>query len=310
MATPRHDPGRLRLLVPAPAGGPARGDPGPGAYYVKYRPVFEAAAARAEGQPQPGRAVRGRLRARRPARPRHRRQPRPPTGPRGLRRRQDDQRRAAGDRLPERLLPRHRVEERHALGRDRDRLGRRAARRPRAQLRADLATAATWAKAYIAQGHPAGSDTLNLYDTGAIAESELLAEPCAAGPDDFSAIAPAALVNDLAEQLPRSAEDSGAKGDPFALGTGLGQSDAAPHAFGLYVTDQLYRPAAAPIRRVRPAAAQLRPRRERVGLLVRGRRRNHLPALPAERDRQPGGLAHRARRHPARRGHRRPERPR
>ena len=28
---------------------------------------------------------------------------------------------------------------------------------PRAQLRSDLATAATWARAYIAQGHPAGS---------------------------------------------------------------------------------------------------------------------------------------------------------
>ena len=34
-----------------------------------------------------------------------------------------------------------------------------------------------------------------------------------------------------------------AKGDPFALGTDLGPADAAPHAFGLYVTNELYRQA-------------------------------------------------------------------
>jgi hypothetical protein len=110
---------------------------------------------------------------------------------------------------------------------------------PRAQLRADLATAASWAKAYIAQGHPAGSDTLNLYDTGAIAESELLRAMRAA--HMAPAIAPAALVNDLAKQL--QVGQTWAKGDPFALGTDLGSSDAAPHAFGLYVTDQLYQQA-------------------------------------------------------------------
>ena len=39
------------------------------------------------------------------------------------------------------------------------------------RLHADLATAARWAKAYMAQGHP---DTFNLYDDGAVAEAELL----------------------------------------------------------------------------------------------------------------------------------------
>jgi hypothetical protein len=34
---------------------------------------------------------------------------------------------------------------------------------------------------------------------------------------------------------------STAKGDPFGLGTALGDSDASPHAFGLYITDALYR---------------------------------------------------------------------
>jgi endoglucanase len=108
---------------------------------------------------------------------------------------------------------------------------------PRPQLRSDLATAAQWARAYIAQGHPAGSDTLNLYDTGAIAESELLQAMRAARM--APAIAPRLLINDLAAQL--QVGETWAKGDPFALGTDLGNADAAPHAFGLYVTNELYR---------------------------------------------------------------------
>jgi endoglucanase len=51
-------------------------------------------------------------------------------------------------------------------------------------------------------------------------------------------IAPGALLNDLAAQL-RTGQDQ-AKGDPFALGTQLGPSDASPHAFGLFITDALY----------------------------------------------------------------------
>ena len=45
---------------------------------------------------------------------------------------------------------------------------------PTPRLRADRAVAAHWARAYIAQGHPAGGDTLNLYDNGALGEAELL----------------------------------------------------------------------------------------------------------------------------------------
>jgi len=55
------------------------------------------------------------------------------------------------------------------------------------------------------------------------------------------AIAPRLLVNDLAAQL--QVGEEWAKGDPFALGTDLGPADAAPHAFGLYVTNELYREA-------------------------------------------------------------------
>jgi hypothetical protein len=108
---------------------------------------------------------------------------------------------------------------------------------PVARLRADLEVAARWGRAYIAQGHPVGGDTLNLYDTGAVAEADLLRAmrqaPLA------PVIAPAALRNDLAAQL-RVGEQSALR-NPFQLGTALGASDATPHAFGLYITDALYR---------------------------------------------------------------------
>src|SRR5580658_2645656 len=106
---------------------------------------------------------------------------------------------------------------------------------PAAQLTADLATAARWARAYIAQGHAADGDTFNLYDDGAVAEAELLQAMQQAGVDP---VAPSALLDDMAAQL-RTGEDQ-AKGDPSAPGTQLGSSDASPHAFGLYITDALY----------------------------------------------------------------------
>jgi endoglucanase len=117
---------------------------------------------------------------------------------------------------------------------------------PPARLRGDLAVAARWARAYLAQGHQAGGDTLNLYDNGAVAEAELLrAMGCgAAGKLAMrcarrdTVIAPNSLLGDLAAQL-RLGEQS-AHGDAFGLGTALGASDASPHAFGLYVTDALY----------------------------------------------------------------------
>src|SRR5689334_6992785 len=96
-----------------------------------------------------------------------------------------------------------------------------------AQVRADLSVAARWARAYLAQGH---DDTFNLYDTGAVAEAELIQAMRQAG--DFP-VAPATLLGDLAAQL--RAGQARAAGDPFALGTQLGDSDASPHAFGLYI---------------------------------------------------------------------------
>jgi hypothetical protein len=105
-------------------------------------------------------------------------------------------------------------------------------------LHADLATAARWARAYIAQGH---DDTFNLYDTGAVAEAELLrAMRQAHGMRPV--IAPGTLLGDLAVQLRAGEKAAGAdRSDPFGLGAQLGGSDASPHAFGLFVTDALYR---------------------------------------------------------------------
>jgi endoglucanase len=115
-------------------------------------------------------------------------------------------------------------------------LAQQALGAPAGQIHADLATAAHWAKAYIAQGHPAGGDTLNLYNTGAIAEAELL--QAMRGPGGEQVIPPSELLADLAAQLRLG--EHWAKGDPFALGTDLGPSDATPHAFGLYITNALY----------------------------------------------------------------------
>jgi len=113
---------------------------------------------------------------------------------------------------------------------------------PATQIQAALTTAERWAKAYIAEGHPAGGDTLNLYDTGAVGEAELLQalrEAPALGVAVPGIVTPAALLADMAAQLRLG--EHWAEHDPFGLGSGLGSSDATPHAFGLYITDALYR---------------------------------------------------------------------
>ena len=175
---------------------------------------------------------------------------------------------------------------------------------PAGQLSADLATAARWARAYIAQGHPADGDTFNLYDDGAVAEAELLQAMQQAGIDP---IAPGTLLGDMAAQL-RTGEDW-ARGDPFALGTQLGPSDASPHAFGLFITDALYQKYGGSSAFESFAQQQLNFAlgANALGQLVCGRRGHGVPALHAERDRQPGRLAQRPRRPPARCHHRRPQ---
>ncbi|MGA3155584.1 MAG: glycoside hydrolase family 9 protein [Streptosporangiaceae bacterium] len=215
------------------------GNPGPTAYYVKYRPVFEAAAPGQKISPDfAGRfaadfALGAQLSA------------------------------VTGRRQAEHLLALARGV--YAMARTSDvgqivttypsdyypgtewksdllwgaaeiALADEALGAPAARVHADLAVAARWARAYIAQGHPAGGDTLNLYDNGAVAEAELLQAMREAHARPV--IAPAVVLADMAAQLRLG--ERWASGDPFELGTALGPSDATPHAFGLYITDALY----------------------------------------------------------------------
>ena len=104
-------------------------------------------------------------------------------------------------------------------------LAARALGDPRAATwRAD---AERWAAAYIAR--ESGHDTLNLYDTSALAHAELIH----AGTAD-----PGLLIWDLRAQLLRGLRT--ARRDPFHAGVTYDDFDAAPHAFGLAATAALY----------------------------------------------------------------------
>jgi endoglucanase len=215
------------------------GNPGPTAYYVKYRPVFEAAppgqpvspdlagrfaadfalGAQLDASTDPGQAEHMLNLAR---------------GVYAMAKTTDV--RQIVTTFPYDYYPGTEWKSDMLWGAAEIALADEATGAPAWRLNADLATAARWARAYIAQGHPADGDTFNLYDNGAVAEAELLQAMQQAG---TYPIAPGALLGDLAAQL-RTGEDW-AKGDPFALGTQLGASDASPHAFGLFITDALYR---------------------------------------------------------------------
>ncbi|HUZ38786.1 MAG TPA: glycoside hydrolase family 9 protein [Streptosporangiaceae bacterium] len=216
------------------------GHPGPSAYYVKYRPVFEAAA--------PGKPVSPDLAGRMAA-----------DFALGAQLAAHRNRAQAGHLLslargvyamaktsgvgpivttfPHDYYPGTQWRSDMLWGAAEIALAEEALGSPAAQIQAELATAAHWATAYIAQGHPAGGDTLNLYDTGAVGEAELLR--AMHGPGGGQVVAPSVLLADLAAQLKLG--EKWASGDPFALGTGLGSQDATPHAFGLVITDALFR---------------------------------------------------------------------
>jgi endoglucanase len=220
------------------------GNPGPTAYYVKYRPVFEAAApgqkvspdlagrfaadfalgAQLDAADTPGFAAQLLARARSVY--------------------ADARTTDVGQILttyPDDYYPATQWKSDMLWGATEIALADEATGASYSQTQADLRTAAYWAKQYIAQGHPATGDTFNLYDDGAVAEAELLqamkTERLEGG--GGPAVIPAStLLNDMAAQL-RTGE-AWAKGDPFELGTQLGPADAAPHAFGLYTTNALY----------------------------------------------------------------------
>jgi endoglucanase len=210
-------------------------DPGPSAYYVKYRPVFPAAP--------PGQKVSPNLAGRYAA-----------DFALGAQQAAGSDPAQAGHLLslarsvyamakttdvgqlvtayPHDFYPATQWKSDMAWGAAEIALADEATGAPAARVRADLAAAARWARAYLAQRH---DDTFNLYDTGALAEAELIQAMRQAATFPVS---PGTLLGDMAVQL-RDGQAQ-AKGDPFATGTVLGASDASPHAFGLYITDALY----------------------------------------------------------------------
>jgi hypothetical protein len=225
------------------------GNPGPTAYYVKYRPVFEAAPPGQKVSPD----LAGRFAADFALGAQLEAKDGDPVGAQELISRArsvyaDANTTDVGQIVtayPDDYYPGTEWKSDMLWGAAELALADEATGASAAQLQADLKTAAYWAKQYIAQGHPANGDTFNLYDNGAVAEAELLQAMRSAGQDGAGpvssagpAIAPSVLLNDMAAQL-RTGE-AWAKGDPFELGTQLGPSDAAPHAFGLYTTDALY----------------------------------------------------------------------
>jgi hypothetical protein len=214
------------------------GNPGPTAYYVKYRPVFEAAP--------PGRPVSPDLAGRFAADFALGAQLSAASDPAQAQRMLSLARGVYAmakttdvgqlvTAFPHDYYPGTEWKSDMAWGAAEIALADEAAGAPAPRLHADLTTAARWARAYIAQGHPSTGDTFNLYDNGAVAEAELLQAMRQSGTYPISA---RTLLGDLAAQL-RTGEDQ-AKGDPFALGAQLGQADASPHAFGLFITDALY----------------------------------------------------------------------
>ena len=113
---------------------------------------------------------------------------------------------------------------------------RSASRDPRAGrlagARRPAGRAATW--------RGAGGDTLNLYDTSALAHADLV-QAHARGRDR----AGLAVAEAAADRRAASAQlDLGARraaADPFGAGARYDEFDAAPHAFGLAATARLYR---------------------------------------------------------------------
>jgi hypothetical protein len=99
-----------------------------------------------------------------------------------------------------------------------------------------LASGAHWAAEYLAT--EAGGDTLNLYDTSAIAMADLVRAIRATGTAS-SGITEQALLDGIRAQLD-GAMARAAK-DPFGVGVEYAGFDAAPHVFGLIATARLYR---------------------------------------------------------------------
>jgi hypothetical protein len=99
-----------------------------------------------------------------------------------------------------------------------------------------LQAATAWARAYLRR--EAGTATLNLYDTSALAHAELVQAMRAAGAPVGLALDEPELLGDLRAQLTRGV--ARARRDPFRAGVVYDDFDAASHAFGLAATAALY----------------------------------------------------------------------
>ena len=153
------------------------GHPGHSAYYVKYRPVFPAAAPGAKISPDfAGRFAADFALGAQLSAATHRQHAEHLLGlARGIyAMAKTSHVGSIVTTFPHDFYPGTEWKSMMLWGADEIALADEALGAPAARVRADLAVAARWAKAYIAQGHPAGSDTLNLYDNGAIGEAELI----------------------------------------------------------------------------------------------------------------------------------------
>jgi hypothetical protein len=97
-----------------------------------------------------------------------------------------------------------------------------------------VADGAHWAKAYLRVG---STDTLNLYDVGALAHASL-AEAMAAVPHGALEVSRHQLVKDVARQLLTGVRQ--ARHDPFGAPVDVTEFDANSHSFGLVATAALY----------------------------------------------------------------------
>ena len=98
-----------------------------------------------------------------------------------------------------------------------------------------LAQAATWAKGHQSE---ADADTLNMYDTSALADLDLVRAIRAAGQPHGLAVSVAQLTGYVKGQL-TTGQDR-AKADPFHAGAVYDDFDADSHTLGLAATARLY----------------------------------------------------------------------
>jgi hypothetical protein len=110
----------------------------------------------------------------------------------------------------------------------------RAAQRLGEPAAAYVADSAHWARAYLRVG---STDTLNLYDVGALAHASLV-DAMAAVPHGALEVGRHRLVKDLARQLRTGVRQ--ARRDPFGAPVDITGFDANSHSFGLVATEGLY----------------------------------------------------------------------